>query len=162
MTDPERIWVCLDDSQDKCCPVEDSDDPAEWGTFFDPQTATAYVRADLFDALKAENERLRGMLSARLEDRTITPDQIINNDDWHDRLSGDAPLVDLARLKSAEAENERLRAERDTMLGLLMEARAYVAERDELRAKVQQLRAMIDGSTATDATTKTADNDAPP
>lgn len=100
---PERIWLRWADAEDYAIDVEEEDIPAGMECF---------VRLDIFDALKAENERLR--------------------------------------------------AERDTMLGLLMEARAYVAERDELRAKVQQLRAMIDGSTASDATTTTADNDAPP
>lgn len=67
--------------------------------------------ADVIDALQAENERLRGMLSASLDDKTITPDAILHSDDWTQWLAGDAPLIDLARLRASEAENERLRAE---------------------------------------------------
>jgi len=42
---PERIWVNLDDNQDRCCPVES--DISDTGRFFNLATATEYIRPDL-------------------------------------------------------------------------------------------------------------------
>jgi hypothetical protein len=60
MNAPERIYVCLDDNEDGCCPVESIETPEEdFGRFLRKEEATEYVRADIFAALTAEVKALR-------------------------------------------------------------------------------------------------------
>ena len=66
---PERIWISGNRTWDT--PHTDDVD------------ATGYVRADIFDALQAENERLRGFIFALSRDcRTAALDKLMSHDDF--------------------------------------------------------------------------------
>ena len=52
---PERIWLRWADAEDYASDVEEEDIPAGMECF---------VRLDIFDARKADNERLRGVLDS--------------------------------------------------------------------------------------------------
>ena len=111
---PGRVWVEEPDIFDGCGFWHES------GEGFRPGTAHPYVRADLFDALKAENEWLRDALRpfAKEADAWLT---------YHDN----EPLVEGFR--------------------------DYYGE-----ITVGDLRRAATALTASDATTKTDGNDAPP
>ena len=55
----DRIWLLPHDGEQRCW----CNDPDPGGTGHGDE-ATGYVRADLFEAVEAENQRLRATLSA--------------------------------------------------------------------------------------------------